>query len=243
MMSFKTMGMAAALAAVMATPAAAQSGRWSVSFDVGADVAVNGDVHDGGNGTVLALPTRVEARSYGDIYGTPFTWSAGLGYGVTNSGELRIRLFRTSGEAENVRVGDVATLPLFARFDRYTALGVDFGYREYMGDASARVRPFFGASAGFMNVDEINGTFTVPAANVTLSNVPMTDATTVFTFAISGGVHVPFNDNVGMQAGVDLRWQGDLDPVDGLAGTGLEPINDKTRRWSLPVTVGAVVKF
>jgi len=56
-------------------------------------------------------------------------------------------------------------------------------------------------------------------------------------------VHVPYNPNIGMQVGVDFRWQDNLEPVDGLAGTGLEAINDNTSRWSMPVTVGAVVRF
>jgi hypothetical protein len=47
----------------------------------------------------------------------------------------------------------------------------------------------------------------------------------------------------GIQAGVDFRWHGDLEPIDGLAGTGLEAINDETRRWSMPITVGAVIRF
>jgi hypothetical protein len=42
---------------------------------------------------------------------------------------------------------------------------------------------------------------------------------------------------------VDFRWYGDLTPVDGLAGTGLESINDESRRWSMPLTVGAVFRF
>jgi hypothetical protein len=242
-MKIRIITMAVALSSFTVLPAAAQTGRWSVSFDAGSEIAVSGNVHDGGTGTVLALPTTVEARSYGDIYGSPFTWSLGLGYGVSDSGELRVRVSRTATDATKAQVGNVATLPLFAEFDRYNALGMDVGYRQYYGADAARVRPFAGVSAGFVRVDEINGTFTVPAAGVTLADVPMTGSSTVFGFAVSGGVHVPVSANFGIQAGVDFRWQGNLDPVDGLAGTGLEPINDTTRRWAMPITVGAVVKF
>lgn len=226
-----------------ATPAFAQAPRWSVAFNVGGDVPLSGDVHGGGNGTVLTLPTTVEGRSYDDIYGTPMTWSADVGFLATANGEIRARVFRTSADAERIQVGNVATLPLFAQFDPYTALGMDVGYRQYMASDASPVRPFAGASAGFVRIDEINGTFTVPAASVVLPDVPMYAASTVPAFAVSAGVMVPLGRNAGIQGGVDFRWHGDIDPVDGLAGTGLDPINDESRRWSMPLTAGLVVRF
>lgn len=104
-----------------ATPAAAKTPKWAVAFNAGVDLSPSGDVHGSGNGRVPTRPTAVESRSYGDIYGHPFTWS------------------------------------------------VDFG--------------------------------------------------------------------------IDLRWHGDLNPIDGLGGTGLESLNDETRRWSAPVTAGVVLRF
>lgn len=237
-----TLLLAAALVA-MAVPAAAQSPRWSVAFNVGTDIPLSGNVHDGGTGRVLGLPTTVEARDYNDIYGNPFTWLVDLGFLATGSGEVRARLFRTAANAERVQVGLVTTLPLFAEFDRYEALGMDVGYRQYLSPASSAVRPYAGASVGFVNIDTINSTFSVPAANVVLSSVPMYDSSTVMTFAASAGVLVPVGTHFAVQGGVDFRWHDDLDPVDGLAGTGLEPINDQSRRWSMPITIGAVVRF
>ncbi|MEZ5319187.1 MAG: hypothetical protein R2752_17435 [Vicinamibacterales bacterium] len=240
----RTLGMltTGAAIALASTTASAQTPRLSVSFDIGANVAVTGDVHGGGTGSVLTLPTTVESRSYGDIYGAQTDWALGLGVLTGPSGEVRVRVFRTTGSADRVQVGDVATLPLFAQFDDYKATGVDFGYRQYYG-AETGARPFAGASIGFLRVDAIDAEFTVPAAAVTLSNVPMYDKSTVATFSLSGGVQYLFTPNVGLQGGIDFRWHGNLDPIDGLAGTGLESINDKSRRWSLPVTVGAVVRF
>jgi hypothetical protein len=239
----KTWVMAGLSLALGVTPAVAQSARWSVAFNAGSDIALTGDVHAGGSGRVLGLPTTVESRTYGDIYGSPFTWSVDFGYLATGSGEVRARVFRTAGEAERVQVGDVATLPLFAEFDAYTALGVDFGYRQYFTSEGSRVRPFGGASFGFAQIDEINSTFSVPAVSVVLPDVPMYDATTVPTFAISAGVLIPIGAHAGIQGGVDFRWHGKMDPVDGLAGTGLEAINDDASRWSMPLTIGAVVRF
>jgi hypothetical protein len=242
-MTFRTLAAALALSATLATPAWAQSKKWSVSFDLGADVALSGNVHDAGTGTVLGLPTTVEARTYGDIYGSPFTWAAGLGYRVTPNMEIRGRFFRTAGASETVQVGNVATLPLFADFDDYVAMGFDGGVRAFLGSADAKVQPFVGASAGMLMTDEINSTFSVPAASVVLSNVPMLGESTVFTFAASAGLFIPMGQSFALQGGVDFRWHDNLDPVDGLAGTGLEPINDKTSRWSMPVTIGVVIRF
>ena len=242
-MKFRTVAFALALSALVASPALAQSPskKWSISFDLGADVALSGNVHDGGTGTVLGLPTTVEARTYGDIYGSPFTWAAGLGYRVKPNLEIRGRLFRTAGASETVQVGNVATLPLFADFDDYTAMGFDGGVRAYLGGGG--VQPFLGASAGMVMVDTINSTFSVPAASVVLSDVPMSGESNVFTFAVSAGLFIPLGSSFGLQGGVDFRWQDCLEPVDGLAGTGLEPINDKTSRWSMPVTFGVVIRF
>ena len=245
-MSVKSLsgGLALASLFISAQPAAAQmaSPRFSVSFEVGADVAVTGDVHGGATGTVLALPTRVESRSYGDIYGSPFTWNLGLGFMVGDNDELRVRILRTQGSADRVQVGDVATLPLFGQFDDYKATGVDFGYRRYLG-TSETVRPYAGGSVGFLNVDEINGTFTVPAAIVTLPDVPFYESSTVATFSLSGGVLYKLTPQFGLQGNVDFRWHGNLGEVEGLAGTGLQRINDESRRWSMPITFGATIWF
>jgi len=234
--------LALALSAV-ALPAAAQTPHWSASFNLGAGVALAGNVHDGGMGTVLNLPTMVQARDYDQIYGTPFTWSADVGFLASSRHEIRARVFRTHDNAMRMQVGDVATLPLFAEFGPQTSIGMDAGYRHHFGEMSGRIRPFAGASAGFVRIDAIDGTFSVPAASVVLNDVPMYDDSTVPAFALSVGATIPMSGNLGIQGGIDFRWRGDLAPVDGLAGTGLERINDESRQWSMPVTVGAVVWF
>jgi hypothetical protein len=232
---------AALMVALSAGDVRAQSGPWSVSFDLGTEVAVNGDLHKGGSGTVLGLPTQVQARSYGDIYSNGFHWAVGLGYRVGETGEVRVQGSYTDKPAERLQVGTVATLPLFGLFDDYKSFGMDFGYRQYF--SAARVRPYVGVSAGFARIDAIQSEFSVPAANVVLSNVKMYDSTLVPTVGASGGVQVNLSDRVALQGGVELKWHGDADDLDGLAGTGLEPINDESRRWSMPVTGGITVRF
>jgi len=233
---------AALAAAVLLAPrAAAAQGPWSVSFDLGGQMPISGDVHGGGTGTVLTLPTTVEARSYDDVYGPGFTWAAALGYRVSEQGEIRVRGSYTSNPAEEIQVGTVAGLPLLALFDDYKAFAMDVGYRQYL--ATSAVQPYIGADVGFVRLDAISSTFSVPAASVVLPDVDFLDSSVVPAFGLGGGVQAWLSEHLAVQAGVDFRWHGDATDLDGLAGTGLEGINDETRRWSLPVTGGITVAF
>lgn len=221
--------------------AEAQSGPWSFSFDAGAQAALNGDVHGGGLGTVLGLPTVVESRSFGDVYGAGFFWNAGLGYRVGERGEFRLNGHYTNNPAERLQVGAVAGLPLLALFDDYRAFGFDIGYRQYFGDAAAR--PYVGAGVGFVRLGEVRSEFSVPAAGVILSDVDFLESSTVPAFNFGGGVQIRLSDALAFQGGIDFRWHGDASDIDGLAGTGLESINDESRRWSMPITAGLTLRF
>jgi hypothetical protein len=231
---------AALVVALSAGDVRAQSNPWSVSFDLATQVALSGDVHGGGLGSVLSLPTQVQARSYGDIYGKGY-WAAGLGYRVGEAGEIRVQGSYRDHAADRLQVGSVAGLPLFAAFDDYKAFGMDFGYRQYFGTAKAR--PYVGAGGGFVRVDKIQSEFSVPAAGVVLSNVNMYDTSVVPSVGAGGGVQIDLSDRFAVQGGVEFKWQGDAKDLDGLAGTGLESINDESRRWSMPITGGITVRF
>ncbi len=226
---------------IPATSYAQTERPWSITFDLGSQVPVSGNAHGGATGTVLTLPTSVSAKSYNDVFGSGFYWAAGLGYRIGAMGELRVAGAYTSKASTELQVGTVANLPLRAKFDDSKTFYMDFGYRQYLMDGS--VKPFVGASAGFARVDAINATLTVPAANVTLPNVGFYEASTVPAFAFSGGVQVRITDSLAAQAGVDLRWHNNLGQTEGLAGTGLQTINDESRRWTAPITAGLTLRF
>lgn len=40
-----------------------------------------------------------------------------------------------------------------------------------------------------------------------------------------------------------VRWQGALTDLEGLAGTGLENLNDVGQRWTLPVSAALTFRF
>ena len=42
---------------------------------------------------------------------------------------------------------------------------------------------------------------------------------------------------------IGVRWVSGMSVVDGLEGTGLESINDKSARWTLPFLIGVRARF
>ena len=65
-------------------------GKVSLTLKGGLETTVNGDLHEGGSGTVLALPTSVDAKSWNDVYGAfgVVRFGGGLGYGVSENVEI-----------------------------------------------------------------------------------------------------------------------------------------------------------
>jgi hypothetical protein len=242
----RKMMMMAAIVLAVATAAGAQEpsieGRWSMTFSAGAALPGGGEFHEGGRGTVLGLPTTVAAKSTRDVFDPGVGWRAGLGYGVTRRVELFGEFGWTRAEASELSVGDVATLDLRAAFGDYTSWGANGGMRFHM-TPGARVNPYVAALAGIWRVDAIPGTFSVPAAGVTLADTPFFDTSIVPVFG--GDVGVLFGVSPRVSLGIEggLRYHSDLSQIEGLAGTGLENLNDAGSGWSVPVSAVVRVGF
>lgn len=86
-------------------------------------------------------------------------------------------------------------------------------------------------------------TFSVPAAGVVLADTPFYDDSTVPTFGGGFGVQFAVAPRVRLGVETGLRWTGDLSGIEGLAGTGLENLNDSSSRWTLPVLGTISVRF
>jgi hypothetical protein len=183
----KTITVVAVLLGVASTAFAQEpsvEGRWSMTFSFGATVPGGGEFHEGGTGTVLGLPTTVAAKSTRDVFDPGVGWRAGVGYGVSRRVELFGELGWMRSEASELSVGNVATLDLRAAFGDYTSWGANGGMRFHM-TPGARVSPYIAALAGIWRVDAIPGTFSVPAAGVTLADTPFFDDSLVPVFGIS----------------------------------------------------------
>jgi hypothetical protein len=233
-------------AALLIVPASATAqdegvrGRWSATFTGGAAVPAGGEFHEGGRGTVLGLPTSVEAKTNGDIFDPGIGWRAGVGYGVSRNIELFGDFVWGRAEASELSVGNVASLDLRAAFADYTSYGMDGGMR-YHFVPGARVGPYVSALAGFRRVEALPGTFSVPAAGVTLRDTPFFDDSTVPVFGADVGVLFGVSPRVSLGVETGVRYHTDLSDIDGLAGTGLENLNDAGSRWSVPIS--GVVQF
>jgi hypothetical protein len=231
---------------LLAVPAAAWAqdegvqGRWSVAFTGGAALPAGGEFHEGGRGTVLGLPTSVDEKETGDVFDPGGGWRAGVGYGVARNIELFADFAWMRAKASELSVGTVASLDLRAAFGDYTSYGMDGGMR-YHFVPGARVAPYVSALAGFRRVKAISGTFSVPAAGVTLPDTPFFDDSIVPVFGGDAGVLFAVSPRVGLGVEAGVRYHTDLSDIEGLAGTGLENLNDAGSRWSVPIS--GVVRF
>lgn len=234
------------MAALVAVPGAASAqeegvrGRWSVTVTAGATVPSGGEFHEGGRGTVLGLPTSVDAKSNGDIFDPGIGWRAGVGYGVSRRVEVFGDFAWKQTSASELSVGNVASLDLRAAFDDYTSYGAEGGMRFHLAP-DKRVAPYLTALAGFRWVEAITGTFSVPAAGVTLSNTPFFDDSVVPVFGGGAGVLFAVSPRISLGVEGGIRYHTDLTDIEGLAGTGLENLNDAGNRWSVPIS--GVVRF
>lgn len=234
------MAMAVTVALLAAPIAAAAQGEgirgtWSVTFSGGAAMPAGGEFHEGGRGTVLGLATNVQSKSNSDVFDPGFGWRAGVGYGVTPRIEIFGDFAWKRADASELSVGDVASLDLRAAFDDYRSYGMDAGMRfHFAPDAPLNV--YLSALGGFRRVEAIAGTFSVPGAGVTLTDVPFFDDSTVPV--VGGDLGVLFAVSPRVRIGVEggLRYHSDLSEIEGLAGTGLENLNDAGNRWSVPVS-------
>ena len=221
--------------------ASAQSKAGSVSIAVTGnwDPSIGGTMHEGGSGKVLGLTTLVDEKSWSDTHKqSGFLGSAGVGIGLNSKVEAVGNVEFGQVGAQQLQVGTVATLPLFAQFDDYKYWGLNGGARVFL--ASGGVSPYVTGTVGFRRISAIGGTFSVPAAKVTLTQ-PFFDESSVPTFGADFGVLFgQKRARIGVQAG--LHWAGGPKGAGAsFAGTGLENLNDKGSRLSLPV--GVVVRF
>jgi len=236
--------MATALAAAFVPGSASAeglAGRWSLAVQGGTDVELSGNVHEGGAGAVLGLPTRVESRSFKDVYGPGFRGQLSIGYGVGAAKEVFVRGSYYKMNADTLQVGTVAGLVLNADFSEYKEWGAELGYRIHFGTTA--FKPYVAPVVGLRFISKLPATFSVPAASVVLIDVPFYDSSTVGVFGADLGFSYDVSPSVALGIEAGLRYQTGLSDLEGLLGTGLENINDVGSRWSVPVLATVTFRF
>ncbi|MFI5184625.1 MAG: hypothetical protein ACHQNV_09515, partial [Vicinamibacteria bacterium] len=164
-------------------------------------------------------------------------------YGVTSNLELFGRGGYYGTDASEVTVGDVASQPLLADFAKYKEWSAEAGIRFYFNPARP-FKPYVAGVAGLRFLSASPVTLSSPSVNLTLNDLPFYDKSTVGVFGADLGVSYDLSRNVAVGAEVGLRYQTKPSGIDtGLAGSGLETINDVASRWSVPVLGQITLRF
>jgi hypothetical protein len=184
-------------------------------------------------------------NSYEDVYGTGLHLRGGVGYliGDTKTTELRASLSFQSLDADFVTpLGDIGVSKLYAQFSDYQALTLDLGARQYY-ELKPKLRGYADGTIGFGFIDKIDAKLVAPGANVITEANDFYDQTVAFSIGTDAGLLFERSPKMGLFVQLGLRWTSGLAEVDDLVGTGLESINDKSSRWTIPFLAGVRYRF
>jgi hypothetical protein len=224
--------------------AAAPEYRWSFEFGTGWDKGLSGNINSSGIGRINNQAVVVLKNQYEDVYGTGLHIRFGGGYMFDNRSEARVTITIQSLDADLVPLGDIGVSRLYGQYADYQSVGIDFGLRRYADVASTSTLQAYGeASIGIALLDETDVVLVAPQANLAGNATDFYDRTTAFSLGGNVGLlwHVARKYGVFGQLGV--RYVTGMSEVDGLAGTGLETINDNSGRWTIPFLFGVRARF
>lgn len=216
--------------------------RWSAEFSMGWDASISGNINSGAVGTINDQTAVVLKNRYGDVYGTGLNLRFGGGYLLDDVTEVRATFMFQSLDADLVRMGDLGASNLYGQYADYQAWSLDLGLRRYV-DVAPALRAYAEGTVGIGFVDETDILLVAPQANLIETATDFYDRTAAFALGGNAGVLWQASERAGLFAQVGLRYMTGMSEVDGLAGTGLETINDKSGRWTLPFQFGVRFRF
>ena len=239
-------GAVAAVTLAMASPAAAQApgdaSPWSFDVAFGLDNSISGNINSSGVGTINNQAVVILKNPYENVYGTGLHFRFGGGYMIDDITEVRVTFTFQSLDADLTPLGDIGTSRLYGQYADYQSFGLDAGFRRYV-DLTPKVRAYGEGTIGLAFVDETDVVLVAPTANLSGNATDFYDRTAAFTLGGNAGVLFQVADRVGVYGQIGLRYVTGMSAVDGLAGTGLETINDKSARWTLPFIGGVRIRF
>lgn len=231
---------------LVATEARAQQAsqsRWSADVSVGWDIGLSGDFLAAGIGTLNNLPVVFQSQPFDKVYGNGVMWQFAGGYMLDDFTEIRAQFSYQHVGADVTPLGTAGTFPLVATFADYKAASIEAGARRYFVAPVEHVRPYAGAMIGVSIIPEIDGVFASPEAGLARYATDLYDGTAAFTFGVNGGALYEINQRFDLTGQLGFRYNSGLSAIDALKGTGLENVNDKSSRWTMPITFGVRVKF
>jgi hypothetical protein len=217
--------------------------RWSVEAGVGWDNSISGNINSGAIGTLNGQTTVIVRNKYEDVYGTGLHARFGAGYMVNTLTELRILVSFQSLDADLVEMGDIGVSRLYGLYDDYQAFSLDVGIRRYTEELATDIRAYGEATIGLAVIERTNIELVAPGINFSQEVTDFYDGTAAFAMAGHAGVLWQLNGTFGIFGQLGVRYLTGMSEVDDLAGTGLETINDKSARWTVPVVFGVRARF
>jgi len=234
---------AAPRARTATAPARDVSGpRWSAEVGIGFDNSISGNINSSGIGRLQGQAAVVTKNSYESVYGTGLHLRFGGGYKLDDTMEVRATFSFQSLDADLTPMGDLGVSRLYAQYDDYQDFTLDVGLRRYHR-RSPKLQTYAEATVGLGFINDLNVVLVAPGANFSDYNSDFYDQTTAFAVGANAGVLYETSPRVGVFAQLGVRWVSGMAAVDGLQGTGLETINDKSGRWTIPFLVGVRVGF
>ena len=239
----------AVMAMLVATPSLseAQGGapdsRFSVEIGVGFDNGISGNINSSGVGTINNQVVVVTKNSYEDVYGTGLHLRFGGGYMLNADTEVNATFTFQSLDADFiVPMGDIGVSTLYGQYTDYQTLLLDFGLRKY-STLRPKVKLYGEGTIGLGFVDKTDITLVAPGANLVGQANDFYDQTAAFTVGVNGGALFQANDKAGVFLQLGFRFVSGMSEIDNLIGTGLDNINDKSSRWTMPFVGGVRFRF
>ena len=223
--------------------------RLTVSVLFGWDNQFSGKMIKEATGqTTGGAPIRLDETTYDEVYGRIGIFKLGVGYRTTPRTEAVLNFVYSSSDASDdaTPVGTVGTtpIPLDVNFTEYQYWGFEGGQRWFF--ARTRFTPFVGYLVGLNRLQDIRATFVNVPANLlpglAAQDGKIFEKSWAFSLGPTGGVLIgvgPFE----VMAETQLRFMGGLSDVDWLVEEGLRDVNSESSRWSLPILVGARIRF
>ena len=217
--------------------------KWSAEVGIGWDNGISGNANSSAIGTINNQSVVILRNSYEDVYGTGLHLRFGGGYMLNETTEARVTFtFQSLDADEVVPMGDIGVSNLYGKYSDYQSFGIDLGLRKY-SQLRPRLKAYGEGSLGIGFVDKIDVQLVAPGANLNLAANDYYDQTAAFTLGAAAGILAQANDRVGIFVQMGLRYVSGLSEVDDLVGTGLDSINDKSSRWTLPFVGGIRYQF
>jgi opacity protein-like surface antigen len=218
-------------------------GPWSVEVGVGWDNGIAGHINSSGIGSLDGQAVVVTPNTYEEVYGTGLHLRFGGGYMVNEATEVTgIFIWQTLDADQVTPMGDIGTSNLYGQYSDYQMFGMDFGLRRYV-NLSSTFRAYGEGLVGLGFLDKTDVMLVAPGVDLIRDANDLYDQTTAWNAGANVGLVIQTGGRVNFFGQLGLRYVSGMAEVDDLVGTGLETINDKSSRWTLPFVGGVRLHF